>query len=76
MTAASSKRDDRADDEAKSLPDDARLLDVPTICLAGRASLRTVRYWIASGQLRVTKIGRSVRVRMSDWLAFLDARAR
>ena len=74
--AASPRRrsaaDRRAVAEASALPGEARLVELPVIVAASGASLTTVRYWIRSGRLRATRLDRRVRVRLSDWLEFLE----
>lgn len=57
---------------ASALPDDARLIDLQVVAAAANASIRSVRGWVAAGRLPVTRINRLVRVRVSDWIAFLD----
>lgn len=74
LIGAPSKSAIRARADVRLLPDDARLLDLRAIAVAGGVSLRTTRSWVSSGQLRVMRLGRSVRVRVSDWKAFLDRR--
>lgn len=59
--------------EAATLPNDARLVTLAVIAAASGCSLRTVRMWVDSGQLRATRLGRSVRIRVSDWLEFLNS---
>lgn len=58
---------------AKSEANGSALLSVGE--LAGQASVsRTaIRRLIWSGQLPAVKVGRLVRVRLSDWQAYLDA---
>jgi excisionase family DNA binding protein len=70
--AALSRREARATDEAKGFPDDARLVDLQTIAAAAGTSLRTAQGWVASGRLRALRLGRSVRVRVSEWRDFLE----
>jgi len=74
--AASPRRSSAADRhalaEAKALPGEARLVELPVIVAASGASLTTVRHWIRSGRLRATRLDRRVRVRLSDWLEFLE----
>jgi 3-hydroxy-3-methylglutaryl CoA synthase len=62
----------RAVESSQSLPNDARLIDLLTIAKAASTSLRTVQSWVSSGKLRVVRIGRVARVRLPDWVAFLE----
>ena len=68
------RRLDRAIESSRSLCDEGRLVDLLTIAIAAGTSLRTVQSWVAEGRLRVTRLGRCTRVRVSDWLEFLSQR--
>ena len=62
----------RARAAAEAMPAGARLVDLLAISMAAGISVRTVQSWVAEGRLRVTRLGRCVRVRVSDWIAFLE----
>jgi hypothetical protein len=68
----SDRRVERAQAQAAALPGEGRLLDLLAVAIAGGTSVRTVQSWVAEGRLRVTRIGRCTRVRVSDWIQFLD----
>ena len=51
--------------------DDVVLLTPHEVATRCRVSLRTVRRWIADGELPVLRLGRSVRIRKSALAAFL-----
>ena len=51
--------------------DDGLLLTPHEVAARCRVSLRTVRRWIADGELPVLHLGRSVRIRKSALAAFL-----
>jgi excisionase family DNA binding protein len=51
-----------------------RMLAVTDIAELTRVSTRTVRRWIDSGDLRVHRLGRQVRVSEEDLAAFLNQR--
>jgi excisionase family DNA binding protein len=51
-----------------------RMLAVADIAEVTRVSTRTVRRWIDSGDLRVHRLGRQVRVSEEDLAAFLNQR--
>jgi excisionase family DNA binding protein len=51
-----------------------RMLAVTDIAETMRVSTRTVRRWIDSGDLRVHRLGRQVRVSEEDLAAFLNQR--
>jgi excisionase family DNA binding protein len=51
-----------------------RMLAVTDIAELMRVSTRTVRRWIDSGDLRVHRLGRQVRVSEEDLAAFLNQR--
>lgn len=55
-----------------SFPHTARLVDLDFIAESTAVSIRTVRTWVSTGRLPVVRIGRTVRVRLSDWIEFLD----
>ena len=57
------------------LPDDARLLSAEDLASGASVSLRTVREWIASGELPALRLGRCTRIRLSDWRRFLAAKS-
>ena len=53
--------------------DDRALMTLDDVADYGRASVATVRYWIARGRLRSARPGRSQLVRREDLLRFLDS---
>ena len=59
---------DEADGAA---PGETTLLTIDEIARQCRVSVRTVRRWIAAGELPVVRLGRSVRVRKSALVMFL-----
>lgn len=56
------------------LPDTVRLLTLKTIAAAADSSLRSVQVWVKTRELPTVRLGRSVRVRVSDWTEFLRRR--
>ena len=58
--------------ESPNLPHNARLVELDAIAEWSAVSIRTVRTWVSAGRLPVVRIGRTVRVRVSDWIDFLD----
>lgn len=55
-------------------PINATYLSVAEVCALLRVTSKTVRRWIAGGELPATKIGRDWRIARSDLRAFLAAR--
>jgi hypothetical protein len=49
-----------------------RLLTIPEVVVLTRRCLRSLYTDIAMGRLRVTRLGRSVRVSEADYLAYLE----
>jgi excisionase family DNA binding protein len=58
----------------KADPADRRLLTVQQVAEICGISPKTVRRWIASGELHVYRLGRQLRVSPSDLAAFLKLR--
>ena len=56
-------------------PESARLMTVAEVAYQLQVSNRTVRRQIASQELKVVRIGKAVRVRPADLLAFVTAAA-
>jgi excisionase family DNA binding protein len=52
----------------------APLLDIPAVARRLDVCEKTVRRFIARGELRAHRIGRQIRVSEEDFLRFLDAR--
>ena len=55
-------------------PADSRLLTVKDVGEICGVSLKTVRRWIASGELHVYRLGRQLRVSQADLATFLKLR--
>ena len=53
-------------------PEEGCLLTVADVAWRCQVSQRTVRRWIANGDLKVTRIGRLIRIRKSDLENFFD----
>jgi excisionase family DNA binding protein len=53
---------------------DSRLLSVQQVAETCGVSLKTVRRWIASGELHVYRLGRQLRVSQADLATFLKLR--
>ena len=53
---------------------DSRLLTVKDVAEMCGVSLKTVRRWIASGELHVYRLGRQLRVSPADLATFLKLR--
>ena len=58
-----------------TVPESARLMTVAEVAYQLQVSNRTVRRQIASQELKVVRIGKAVRVRPADLLAFVTAAA-
>ena len=58
-----------------TVPQSARLMTVAEVANHLQVSIRTVRRQIASQELKVVRIGKAVRVRPADLLAFVTAAA-
>ena len=50
------------------------LMTVQNVADDAQVSPKTVRRWIDSGDLAVIRLGRQIRVKDEDWLAFIRAR--
>jgi excisionase family DNA binding protein len=55
-------------------PADSRLLTVKEVAEVCGVSLKTIRRWIASGDLQVYRLGRQLRVSPADLAGFLKLR--
>lgn len=51
-----------------------RLLSLPDVAQTLRVSVKTVRRWIAQGELRIHTLGRQLRVSEEDLSAFINRR--
>ena len=58
-----------------TVPEPARLMTVAEVAHHLQVSIRTVRRQIASQELKVVRIGKAVRVRPVDLLAYVTAAA-
>lgn len=56
--------------------DTADLLDYPAAAQKLKLGVRTLKKYVADGSLRHVRVGRTVRFRLSDLDAFLEAHAR
>jgi excisionase family DNA binding protein len=60
------------DESDGAAPGEMTLLTVDEIARQCRVSVRTVRRWIAAGELPVVRLGRAVRVRKRALVTFLQ----